>query len=189
MERVALLPFQYEILTELNAEDGLCILASGLCWTKVIVAFLRAHRAASYGGTILLLGFKPFQKEALEFELHQQDPSSKPPCDIHSTMTSSDRLVFYTSGDCCYATPRVLVVDLLMDRMPPETFAGIFVMNAEHVTENSGIEFVVRLFRTKNAKGFVRGISDQPVSFYSGFDHVRMHLSVLVKEWIRLKGS
>lgn len=172
MDSVSLLPFHYEILQELNSADGLCIQAAGIGWSKPVAAFLKAHAFAPNGGSVLLLGLKPFQKQALESELRRHDAEAILPVEINNSVSAVERLVLYRSAGSLYVTPRILVVDLLMEKIPPEAFAGIFVMNAERVCDNSGVEFVIRLYRKGNKSGFVRGITDQPVTLVGGFNQV-----------------
>lgn len=184
MASVGLLPFQYEILQELNASDGLCVMASGIGWAKPVAAFLRAHVFAPYGGSILLLNLKSLQKKALNEELLRHDPSSAIPVEINQAVSATERLVHYSSGGCCYVTPRILAVDLLLEKIPAEAFAGIFVLNAERVSDSSGVEFAIRLFRRNNRTAFVRGICDQPSSFIGGFNQVRDRLFLLLGLWM-----
>ena len=173
MHRVALLPFQYEIIQELNASDALCIVASGIGCTRPVSAFLRAHAVEPNGGAVILLGCSKSQKEALEEELRREDPASEMPVDLSKgNVSASTRLEHYNTGRCCYATPRIFVDDLLGQKIRPDVFAGLFVFNAEHVSDNSGIEFAVRLYRLGNTTGFVRAISDSPVAFAKGFTKV-----------------
>lgn len=50
VSRVPILPFQELIVQELNRDDHLCLLASGLCWQKLLAVFLRAHTHAVDNG-------------------------------------------------------------------------------------------------------------------------------------------
>lgn len=68
-------------------------------------------------------------------------------------------------------TTRILVVDLLSNRLPASRVAGVVVVNAHRVTDTSGEGFAVRLLRAGNGGAFVRGLSDQPTSF-GGFSKV-----------------
>ena len=51
--------------------------------------------------------------------------------------------------------------------------SGMVIVNAHRLTDSSGEAFAVRLYRTGNASGFVRAVSDQPTAFTAGFNKVR----------------
>ncbi len=52
--------------------------------------------------------------------------------------------------------------------------AGVLVLNAQRVTDSSGEAFAVRLFRSGNARGYVRAFSDTPMGFGGGFNKVSL---------------
>ena len=62
-----------------------------------------------------------------------------------------------------------------------------FDFNAEDVSLNSGTEFVVRLFRSVNANGFVHAISDKPISFASGLTKVVMQREAFANKCVRFR--
>lgn len=49
-----------------------------------------------------------------------------------------------------FSSSRILVVDMLMDRMPIELVTGILVYKAHHIIETSQEAFILRLYRHKN---------------------------------------
>ena len=79
-----------------------------------------------------------------------------------------DRANAFARGGAFIANARILVPDLLSGRVLPETIDGIFVNHAHGVAELSADAFVLRLFRLKNQRGFVRAISDMPDAFARG---------------------
>ena len=173
MHRATLLPFQDNMAQEVNASDTLCIVASGIGCFKPVSVFLRTYAVEPSRGTVVLLGCTETQKKALEEELRREDPTLEMPVDLNKgNVSASTRLMCYNTERSCFATPRVFIDDLLSQRVQPVAFAGLYVFNAENVSDNSGIEFAVRLYRLGNTTGFVRAISDRPVSFASGFTKV-----------------
>lgn len=49
-----------------------------------------------------------------------------------------------------FSSSRILVVDMLMERMPIELVTGILVFKAHKVIETSQEAFILRLYRQKN---------------------------------------
>lgn len=67
-----LLPFQYEMVTQLIEADALCILAQGLAWQQIVGVLLRLQevllRSAPQPnrGVVLILGATEWQRETLK---------------------------------------------------------------------------------------------------------------------------
>lgn len=73
------------------------------------------------------------------------------------TIISSKPLAFtqfrqsvYMEGGVIFSSSRILVVDMLMDRMPVDLITGIMVFKAHKVIETSQEAFILRLYRQKN---------------------------------------
>ncbi len=49
-----------------------------------------------------------------------------------------------------FSSSRILVVDMLMERMPIDLITGILVFKAHKVIETSQEAFILRLYRQKN---------------------------------------
>lgn len=71
------------------------------------------------------------------------------------------------NGGVLFITSRILVVDMLANKVPMDLLSGIFVCNAHRVQASSTEAFILRLFRYKNHKGFIRAVTDYPESFLS----------------------
>jgi len=56
----------------------------------------------------------------------------------------------YMEGGIIFSSSRILVVDMLMDRMPIDLVTGILVYKAHKVIETSQEAFILRLYRQKN---------------------------------------
>ena len=79
-----------------------------------------------------------------------------------------DRTAAFAKGGVFICNARLLVTDLLSGRLVPESVDGLFVNHAHGVQELSADAFVLRLYRLKNTRGFVRAISDAPDGFARG---------------------
>lgn len=53
-------------------------------------------------------------------------------------------------GGVIFSSSRILVVDMLMDRMPIDLITGVLVYKAHRIIETSQEAFILRLYRQKN---------------------------------------
>lgn len=84
----------------------------------------------------------------------------------------SDRERVYLEGGLQFISTRILVVDLLKQRIPIELISGIIVLRAHTIIESCQEAFALRLFRQKNKTGFVKAFSSSPEAFTIGYSHV-----------------
>lgn len=56
----------------------------------------------------------------------------------------------YMEGGVIFSSSRILVVDMLMDRMPIDLVTGMLVYKAHRIIETSQEAFILRLYRQKN---------------------------------------
>jgi hypothetical protein len=85
---VALLPYERQIAEELIAEDGLCVMASGLGWHRIVAVFVRLchyHRS----GVVLVLGCQPWQRDLICAEVARHDPAVPHPVDINADVRAA----------------------------------------------------------------------------------------------------
>ena len=73
----------------------------------------------------------------------------------------------------------IFAVDLLANRLPAENVAGMIVANAHSVEDISGEGFCARLFREKNRRGFMRGLTDRPYDASKAFEGVERSMKSL----------
>ena len=99
----------------------------------------------------------------------------------------------YMEGGVIFSSSRILVVVMLMGRLPIELVTGVLVYKAHHVIETSQEAFILRLYRQKNKKGFIKAFSSSPVSFTRGFSQVnRVMRSLFVRHlflWPRFQAT
>lgn len=109
------------ILAQLVEEDGLAVLGEGMGLTRLLSASVRVH-AAQGGGLVLILGCAEWQKRAVVQELGAE--GTPPPPDVTADMSLSERLAYYSAGGSVFVTTRILVVDLLTQRLPAASVMG-----------------------------------------------------------------
>lgn len=86
-------------------------------------------------------------------------------------------------GGVQFITTRILVVDLLKQRIPVELITGIVVLRAHTIIESCQEAFALRLYRQVNKTGFIKAFSSSAEAFTIGFGHIeRIMRNLFVKE-------
>ena len=71
-------------------------------------------------------------------------------CQWIITSDTVHRESLYLKGGVLFVTSRILVVDLLKKTCPVDKVAGLIVLHAERVTDESCETFILQLFRQDN---------------------------------------
>ncbi|KAG5123263.1 hypothetical protein AAZX31_11G037600 [Glycine max] len=163
--------FHEHIITELleDSNGGLVVLSSGLALSKLIASLLILH-SSSQGTLLLLSPSSTSLKSKITFHLKTLNPQFyQIPAEITADLHAPHRHALYTSGNAFFITPRILIVDLLTNKLPTSKIAGIIILNAHSLSETSTEAFIVRIFRSLNRGAYVRAFSDKPHAMVSGF--------------------
>ncbi|CAM6083895.1 unnamed protein product [Calypogeia fissa] len=186
-----MLSFHEQVVGELVEEDGLVVMGAGLGLPKVVASVLLLQAPAD--GLVLILSSSDSQRQYVREELQAMDPNSTRIVEINNEFTSAERTTFYLKGGPYIITSRILIVDLLNERVPLQNVAGIIVANAHRITETCAEAFILRLYRQANRKGFVRAFTDRPQAMASGFSKTeRIMKSLFVRRlylWPRFQLS
>ncbi|KAF6017698.1 ERCC4 [Bugula neritina] len=161
-----LLEYEKQIFADLLEHDGLLVLARGLGIYRIIEALMKAfcHPAS----LVLVLNASVYEEEYY-FERLQLAGVEQMPKVINSEISRDERVGVYMKGGVLFVSNRILVMDLLTEKIPCHLVTGIIVCNAHRVKE-AGLEaFILRLFRQKNKDGFIKAFSDHPVTFIDGY--------------------
>ncbi|CAN8272893.1 unnamed protein product [Cochlearia groenlandica] len=173
------LQFHQQIISDLleDSNDGLVILSSGLSLSKLIASLLLLHSPSQ--GTLLLL-LSPAAQSLKSRILHRLSSVDSPsPKDITADLPANQRYSLYSSGNPFFITPRILIVDLLTQRIPVSSLAGIFILNAHSLSETSTEAFIVRIVKSLNGSAYVRAFSDKPQAMVSGFSKTERTMRAL----------
>ncbi|ESO97764.1 hypothetical protein LOTGIDRAFT_104289 [Lottia gigantea] len=187
---MALLEYENMIFLDAFQEDGLTILAQGLGIQRIFINFLKV--CSDPENLVLVLNTSSSDEE---YFLEQLETASiKPlPKVITNEINANTRHSTYLQGGVVFVTSRILVVDLLTDRVPVDQISGILVYKAHKIIESCQEAFILRLYRQKNKTGFIKAFSDSPYSFTTGFCHVeRMMKNLFVRKlflWPRFHAS
>ncbi|XP_050041725.2 DNA repair endonuclease XPF [Dermacentor andersoni] len=187
---MSLLEFETQMFLDLHNEDGLVILAKGLGIERLLLSLMKVHNDP--GNLVLVLGTTAEEEEFFISQL-QADNVNPLPKSITADCGTKERTDVYLAGGVLFVTSRILVVDMLMERVPIDLITGIIVYRAHKTLESCQEAFILRLYRQKNKKGFVKGLSDSAMAFTHGFSQVqRMMRNLFVKKlflWPRFQAD
>ncbi|XP_045159646.2 DNA repair endonuclease XPF-like isoform X1 [Mercenaria mercenaria] len=166
---MSLLEYEQQIFLDAFHEDGLLVTARGLGLERIITSFLKVYCDAA--NLVLVLSTLSLDEEYYIEELEKDNVSPLPKV-ITNEYNASDRQKLYLQGGVLFITSRILVVDLLTDRVPIENVTGIIVCRAHRIVESCQEAFILRLYRQKNKTGFIKAFSHNATAFTAGFSHV-----------------
>jgi DNA excision repair protein ERCC-4 len=185
-----LLLFHKKIISDFITENGLLLMSRGLGIEKILASILTPY--CDPHQLVFVLNPRGTNDSYIDEMLVARGVSQDLlPKRLTTTFSQSDRSDIYLRGGVLFVTSRILIVDMLQDRVPMDLISGIIVMNAERfemlhkmtncyrLTETCSEAFILRLFRLKNQKGFVKGFSEEPNDFIRGFSHVESTLKLL----------
>jgi len=164
-----MLDYENEMFLSAMQEDGLTITAKGLGLEHVFLNIIKAY--SDPGNLVLVLGCNDHEENWLNNQLVQKGEKILPK-KITTDISTSEREIVYLEGGVLFITTRILVVDFLMDRIPAHLITGVLVYRAHRIIDSCQESFILRLYRQKNKKGFIKAFSSSPVSFSQGFCQV-----------------
>ncbi|CAH2216833.1 jg14822 [Pararge aegeria aegeria] len=176
-----LLQFEKQIFIDIFEKDALVIIAKGLSYNAVVANLLWVHKDP--GNLVLVLNSSDHEEKLFTEKFRLTVLPN----------TGAEREKAYLEGGVYFVSTRILVVDLLKNRVPVSNITGIVVLRAHTVLESCQEAFVLRLFRQKNKIGFIKAFSNSPISFTFGYHQVEKVMRALfVTElflWPRFHGA
>lgn len=167
-----LLEYEVELYKEIFTNEAcLLIMAEGLGIERIFLNFLKLYSDSSH--LVLILNTHEAEEEFFIERLKYESGSSlsiygnsigpttssasKEAISIQlptrittETHTVAERVETYLKGGCFFITSRILVVDMLTDRVPIDLVSGILVYNAHKIIDSCQETFILRMFRQKN---------------------------------------
>lgn len=102
---------------------------------------------------------------------------------LFTCFTSICSELVYLLGGIHFISTRILVVDLLRQRIPMQLITGIIVLRAHQIVESCQEAFALRLYRQKNKTGFVKAFSSSAEAFTYGYGHIeKVMRNIFVRE-------
>ncbi|XP_058821611.1 DNA repair endonuclease XPF [Topomyia yanbarensis] len=181
---VAMLEYERQMFFDLMHSDGLVVCAKGISYEKVLLNLLKIFCDPTT--LVLVINCSDSEEMLYTSQLDSQH--------IHQSSTNgAERERVYLLGGIQFISTRILVVDLLKNRIPVELITGIFVVKAHEIIESCQEAFALRLYRQKNKTGFVKAFSKNVEAFTYGYGHVeKVMRNLFVKDlfiWPRFHGS
>eukprot|EP00092_Neocalanus_flemingeri_P022527 GFUD01024429.1.p1 GENE.GFUD01024429.1~~GFUD01024429.1.p1 ORF type:complete len:846 (-),score=291.30 GFUD01024429.1:125-2662(-) len=164
-----MLDYENEMFLSAMQEDGLTVTAKGLGLEQVFLNLLKVY--CDPGNLVLVLGCNDQEENWFNSQLALRGEKHLPK-KITTDISTNEREIVYLEGGVLFITTRILVVDFLMDRIPAHLITGVMVYRAHRIIDSCQESFILRLYRQKNKKGFVKAFSGSPVSFSQGFCQV-----------------
>lgn len=174
-----MLEFYKQILSQIITEDGILLMGKGLGIEKIITHLLKLY--CDPHQLVFILGLS--RQEAEEYCLNLASmgvPYHLLPKIIDNEFNNKERKSIYLNGGCLFVTSRILIVDILnQERIPLDLVSGIIVCNCHNLTENCNEAFILRIFKSKNTKGFIKGFSENASEFIRGFSKLENILKIM----------
>ncbi|XP_055923295.1 DNA repair endonuclease XPF [Eupeodes corollae] len=173
-KNIVLLDYERQMFVDMVQSDGLVVCAKGLSYDKVITNIMNAYSDA--GNLILVINSSDWEETYYKSKLDKKY--------VHEVAnTAAERERVYLEGGIQFISTRILVVDLLKNRIPIELISGVFVMRAHSIVESCQEAFALRLYRQKNKTGFIKAFSSNPQAFTIGYSQIeRTMRNLFVKE-------
>ncbi|XP_055925203.1 DNA repair endonuclease XPF-like [Argiope bruennichi] len=165
-----LLDFENQMYLELFHDDALAVLAKGIGIERLAINLIKTYNDP--GNLVFVIGSTPVEEEYITNKLQESGVTLLPKT-ITSEVSVKDRRDVYMEGGVLFVSSRILVVDMLVDRVPIDLITGMVVFRAHKILESCQEAFILRLYRMKNTKGFIKAISSNAAAFTRGFSQVQ----------------
>ncbi|CAH1389674.1 unnamed protein product [Nezara viridula] len=162
---MTMLEFEKQMMLDVLNGDSLLIAAKGLSIEMVILNLIKVY--SDPGNLVLVLGATSDEEQFFISELQKMEFTPLPKV-ISAEVSTSEREKLYLEGGLLFISSRILVVDLLKERVPITMITGFIVMRAHRILESCQDAFALRLFRQQNQTGFVNAFSRSPQTFTTG---------------------
>ncbi|XP_053593687.1 DNA repair endonuclease XPF [Microplitis demolitor] len=175
-----MLEYENQMFLEILQEDGLVICAKGLGMETVFTNILKVY--SDPGNLVIVLGTIDYDEKYFIDKLKTMNVKSLPKI-VTAHNTSNEREIMYLEGGVLFISGRILVVDLLKNRVPLNLVTGILVYRAHGILNSYQEGFALRLYRQKNKTGFIKAFTNSALAFTVGFSQVeRVMKTLFVKE-------
>lgn len=167
----------------------MCVMARGCGIDKLLSKFIQYY---SYGTVdsplsqeenkklVFVLNLAGKEQLVLDNFLADGIPPHRLPHVVTSESASTnERSEMYSNGGCFIITSRLLIVDLLDNRVPKDSILGILVANAHTLTETSSEAFILRVYRERHRSGFIKAFTEDPESLTGSFGKIDRTMRLL----------
>jgi DNA excision repair protein ERCC-4 len=145
-----LLEYENQIYLDMYHNDALLIEAGGLGIERIFTNFIKLYSDPVHLVIIINTHDAEEQYFINRLKEYNVDNDMLPTKITTETHSQAQRTEAYLRGGCFFITSRILVVDMLTDRIPIDLITGILVFNAHKIIDSCQETFVLRMFRQKN---------------------------------------
>uniref|UniRef100_W8BG68 DNA repair endonuclease XPF n=1 Tax=Ceratitis capitata TaxID=7213 RepID=W8BG68_CERCA len=171
---VIMLEYEKRMFLDIVNNDGLIVCAKGLHYDRVLTNILKAY--SDPGNLVLVINFSDWEEKYYKTKLEQKYVR-----EVATTATERERV--YLEGGIQFISTRILVVDILKNRIPIDLITGIVVLRAHTIIESCQEAFALRLYRMRNKTGFIKAFSSSAEAFTIGYGHIeRTMRNLFVKQ-------
>ena len=117
-----MLSFENQMMLDSISSDSLTVAAKGLGVERVFQSLIRIY--SDPGNLVLVLGTNDNEEE---YFIKNLNNLKIPPKKITAEISVSERQKLYPKGGVLFMTTRILVVDMLTDRLPVHLVTGILI--------------------------------------------------------------
>uniref|UniRef100_A0A0K8UYR4 DNA repair endonuclease XPF n=1 Tax=Bactrocera latifrons TaxID=174628 RepID=A0A0K8UYR4_BACLA len=171
---VIMLEYEKQMFLDIVGSDGLTVCAKGLNYTRVVTNILKVY--SDPGNLVIVINFSDWEEKYYKAKLEHKYVH-----EVATTATERERV--YLEGGIQFISTRILVVDILKNRIPIELITGMVVLRAHTIVESCQEAFALRLFRMRNKTGFIKAFSSSAEAFTIGYGHIeRTMRNLFVKQ-------
>ncbi|CAB0034499.1 unnamed protein product [Trichogramma brassicae] len=178
-----MLEYENQMFLEILQEDGLVIAAKGLGLETVFMNILKAY--SDPGHLVLVLGTDDFEETFFIEQLKNQGVKHLPRV-VSAQSPAEERDIMYLEGGVLFISGRILVVDLLKNRVPLNLLSGMLVYKAHSILTSHQESFALRLYRKGNKTGFVKAFTNSAIAFTVGMSQVEQVMKRLYVKKLNL---
>ena len=138
-----MLAYANQMFLDILHEDGLVIAAKGLGLDEVFHNLLKVY--SDPGNLVLVLGANDEEEEYFINRLKQEDVKAQPK-KVTTEYSVNDRQQLYLNGGVLFITTRILVVDMLTERIPMGKNTRFLTENFVKSTFSQQINFTEKAY-------------------------------------------
>jgi DNA excision repair protein ERCC-4 len=145
-----LLEYENQLYLDLFHNDALVVMAEGLGIERIFMNFIKVYCNPSQ--LVLIINTDDAEEDYFlkQLEALKSTNDLLPKKITNETHSVTERTQEYLNGGCLFVTSRILVVDMLTDRVPMDLITGILVYKAHQIIDSCQETFLLRMFRQKN---------------------------------------
>ena len=141
--------YENQIYLDMFHNEALLIMAEGLGIERIFLNFIKLYSDPTH--LVLILNTEEAEEDYFINQLKTESENILLPTKITTeTHSMNERVQTYLKGGCYFVTSRILVVDMLTERIPIDLISGILVYKAHKVIDSCQETFILRMFRQKN---------------------------------------